>query len=437
MQRNMKQKIIIILVLLVFAGISFAQTDSLSLQEAVETALKNNYSIITTQKNFEISQENNSWANTGALPTVSFAGSAAQKYNFNDTDNYKSTNLNATVDVNWVIFRGFSARIQKDMLEEYEKMSKGNLAITAENTIENVITAYYGVLLEQEKLKISELNMKLSLDRYQREKQKKDMGTSVSYDLLQAKNAYLNDTADFLMAQTSFKNSVRQLNYLMSAPVGSQYVFTSDFELGNLDFSYNDLLAKMKSGNSTLLNQYVSLELSKLEVKSSKSAYYPTVSAGLSTGFSDVETDYSTLNNMDNAASAFSTSANIAVSYDIYKGGSRRIAVEVAKIQDEIAALETKDLEQALENQLAQEFELFEVRKELVVLAEENLKAAELNLELSKMKFENGSINSFNYRDIQILYFNTALNYQNSVFNLVQSYYTLMRLTGGIIDDFN
>ena len=79
-------------------------------------------------------------------------------------------------------------------------------------------------------------------------------------------------------------------------------------------------------------------------------------------------------------------------------------------------------LEQALENQLAQEFELFEVRKELVVLAEENLKAAELNLELSKMKFENGSINSFNYRDIQILYFNTALNYQNSVFNLVQSY---------------
>ena len=171
---------------------------------------ENNYSIITTQKNFEISEENNSWANTGALPTVSFVGSAAQTYNFNETDNYKSTNLNATVDVNWVIFRGFSARIQKDMLEEYEKMSEGNLAITVENTIQNVITAYYGVLLEQENLNISELNMNLSLDRYQREKQKKDMGTSVSYDLLQAKNAYLNDTAAFLMAQTSFKNSVRQ-----------------------------------------------------------------------------------------------------------------------------------------------------------------------------------------------------------------------------------
>jgi len=140
---------------------------------------------------------------------------------------------------------------------------------------------------------------------------------------------------------------------------------------------------------------------------------------------------------MDNTNSAFSTSANVAISYDIYKGGSRKIAVDVAKIEKKITDIKFKDLEQSLENQLAQEFELYNVRKELLFLAEENLNAAELNLQLSKLKFDSGVISSFNYRDVQTLHLNTALNYQNAIYNLIQSYYTLMRITGGIVEDFN
>ena len=94
-------------------------------------------------------------------------------------------------------------------------------------------------------------------------------------------------------------------------------------------------------------------------------------------------------------------------------------------------------MQQELKNQLAQEFEYYEVRKEILNVAEENLKAAELNMELTKQKFENGSINSFNFRDIQQMYLNTALNYQSSVYNLIQSYYSLSRITGGILDEYN
>ena len=433
----MKYKIIIILLFIGISGLAYSQTEELSLQNAVEIALEKNYSIIMSQKNTEISEANNSWANTGAIPTVSFVGSGSASNNFNDNDNFSQTNLNGTVNVNWIIFRGFSARIQKDKLEEYENMSDANLAIIVENTIQNVISAYYGVLLAQEKFNISESNMKLSYDRYQRELQKKEIGTAVTYDLLQSKNAYLSDTADYMMSESSYKNTVRQLNYLMSVSVEKEYVFTTSFESEQADFDYNDLLTKMKSNNTTLPNQYINLELSKLNVQSAKSAYYPTVSAGVSTGYQNSEMDYSTMNAMDNTNSAFSTSANVAISYDIYKGGSRKIAINVAEIENEISDIQRIELEQSLENQLAQEFELYNVRKELLFLAEENLKAAELNLKLSKMKFESGLISSFNYRDVQTLHLNTALNYQNAIYNLIQSYYTLMRLTGGIVEDFN
>ncbi len=188
----------------------------------------------------------------------------------------------------------------------------------------------------------------------------------------------------------------------------------------------------MKSNNKTLQNQYINLELAKLDIRNAKSSYYPTITAGLSGAYSDSEMDYGT---MDNSSSAFTTGVNVGISYSIFEGGTRKRMLKVAEIDEEIKQIETKDMEQALENQLAQEFELYEVRKELLVLAEENMKAAKLNFDITEEKFQSGAINSFNYRDVQNLYLNSSLNYQSAIYNLIQSYYTLMRLTGGIIDD--
>jgi len=88
-----------------------------------------------------------------------------------------------------------------------------------------------------------------------------------------------------------------------------------------------------------------------------------------------------------------------------------------------------------LSNQLASSLEMYNVRKEMYVLAEENLKAAELNLSISKEKYKTGAINSFNYRDIQILYMNVAIARLNSIYNLINANTTLVKLTGGLIGE--
>ena len=412
------------------------ETNQLSVESAIKKALENNYGIVTVKKSHEINELNNSWGNTGALPNVSFTGVGSESWNYNDNDDYKSTNLSGSVDLNWVLFRGFRAKITKQSLEELEKMSEGNLAITVENTIIDVILAYYNILLTEKNMDIAEKNMDLSKDRYEQEKQKKQLGTSVTYDLLQAQNSYLEDKSNYLSAKSSYNNVKRQLNNLMAEPLNTDFMYTSSFDIAAKDFVHTNLETKMLENNNTLKNQYINLEMAKLDIRSAKSAYYPTIAAGASGSYSDNEMDYETMNNMDNSSSGFNTSLSMSVSYSIYEGGTRRRALQAAKIKREISEIETVDMEQQLKNQLAQEFELYEVRQELLTLSEENLKAAELNLELSKQRFENGSINSFNYRDIQQMYSNVALKYQNAMYNLIHSYHTLLRLTGGVIDDF-
>jgi outer membrane protein len=49
----------------------------------------------------------------------------------------------------------------------------------------------------------------------------------------------------------------------------------------------------------------------------------------------------------------------------------------------------------------------------------------------------NGTINSFNYRDVQQIYLNAAVKFQNAKFSVIASHNAILRLTGGIIDKFS
>ena len=391
---------------------------------------------VWAQENQDLSELNNTWGNTGALPNIRFVGSGNTSKNFGEADNYTSQQLNGTVEMNLTLFRGFGARIQKDRLEELERLSEGNVAVVVENTIYNVILSYYSILLADEQVNIARTNMELSRDRYQRAQHSKEIGTTVTYDLLQAKNAYLRDSSDFLSARSSYRNSVRQLNYHMATPLDNDYTFVSDFSPDTAEFQYSNLVDRMLENNKTLRNQYLNLELARLDVESAKSAYYPTLSLTGSGGYSESQQDYENMNQLDQSRSGFNTSVGVSLSYTIYNGNSRKRALKAAKIEKEISQVETEEMRQDLKNQLAQEYELYRVRKQLLQVADENLRAAELNLQLSREKFENGTINSFNFRDVQQIYMNAAYDYQNAVFNVIQSYHTLLRLTGGIIEEY-
>lgn len=432
------RKFLIALFIIANTNISAQDNEALSLEDAINYAMENNYGIIISRKTIDISEMNNSWGNAGALPNIQFVGSGNVSENFSEDGGYTSQQLNSSVELNWTIFRGFSARIRKNRLEELENLSGGNLAVVAENTIYSVILSYYNILLAEQRADIARSNMKLSQDRYQRAQHSKEIGTTVTYDLLQAKNAYLRDSSDFLSARSSYRNAVRELNYHMAEPLDREYDYVSDFTPDTSDFQYSNLVDRMLENNHTLENQYINLEMARLDVQSAKSSYYPTLSMKGSGGYAESEQDYGTdaMNRLDQSRSGMNASVGISLSYTLFDGNNRKRALEAARIEREISQVETEEMQQDLKNQLAQEYELYQVRKQLLQVADENLEAAEINLELSREKFENGTINSFNFRDVQQIYLDAAYNYQQAIFNVIQSYHTLLRLTGGIIEEY-
>jgi len=95
-----------------------------------------------------------------------------------------------------------------------------------------------------------------------------------------------------------------------------------------------------------------------------------------------------------------------------------------------------RQIKHSLDNQLLQLYSNYNVKKEILELADEKLNAAKLNLELSEAKFKNGSINSFNYRDVQNIYMNAAIAKFRAIYDLVSVNANLLRITGGIISEY-
>jgi outer membrane protein TolC len=171
-------------------------------------------------------------------------------------------------------------------------------------------------------------------------------------------------------------------------------------------------------------------------MRQAKSGYYPTLSVGASGGYSSSDTEYDLYTNLNSSSNGLSTGVSVALSYTIYNGGVRKQGLQVARMQEEIATVQTKDMEQELRMSLRQELDTYEVRQKQRSLAEENLAAAELNLELSRERYQNGTINSFNFRDVQQIYMNAAVSFQNATFSVIESYNAILRLTGGIVDQY-
>ncbi|MCB9249953.1 MAG: TolC family protein, partial [Ignavibacteriales bacterium] len=64
-----KKYILFITSLLLVSGNCFSQ-EPLSLSDAINIGLENNYNIRIAKKDLEVSSENNSWSNVGRFPSI-------------------------------------------------------------------------------------------------------------------------------------------------------------------------------------------------------------------------------------------------------------------------------------------------------------------------------------------------------------------------------
>jgi outer membrane protein len=148
------KRILTSLVLIFFFLISFAQTP-LTLEDAVDTALKNNFDIRISRNASRIAQANNTAGNAGMLPTVAFNSSVAAALNtqHQELSNGTVTNTspstlagNAGVELSWTLYDGGKMFVTRQKLREATQLGEFQFRETVQQTLYEVVAAYYDLI---------------------------------------------------------------------------------------------------------------------------------------------------------------------------------------------------------------------------------------------------------------------------------------------------
>ena len=412
--------------------------EPLSFFNAISKTLENNYQIRIAQKDLEIAENNNTAGAAGMWPSITL--SAAQNNRWTDqTKPQSSTTLyndvSPSVNLNWLLFGGFSVQINRSRLAELENLSEGMMSVVVENTLQAIILAYQKTLLEKERLQITREVMNLSLDQFRYTKTQRNTGNGTTFDLQQAKTAYLEDSSNYILQGINFRNAKRNLNLIMGESHTKQYTLTDSFQPIDESFNLEELYNRLEATNQTLTNQYINQKLIKYDLQQSKSNLYPTFSlnAGSSYTYGSRKVDDLPNTNSDPLV----VYGNFTLNFNLFNGGQVKRSIQNAKISLEQSKLETKEMENELKMQLVSLYDLYNVRKQLYNVALENEKVTRLNYDLAKDRYRLGTINSINLREVQLSFLNASLSKLQTIYDLMDSYTEIMRMTGSILTEFD
>lgn len=417
------------------------EVQELSLADALAIGLENNYQIRIYEQNVMIAENNNSWGTAGLFPSISLGALQNNRYENGDSytqpgerDKYYTNFIAPYVNLRWNLFRGLAVHITKDKLEALQDYSEGFATVVVENTIQSIVLSYYNALLQEELLQVTEEVKALSRDRYNYMEYKKELGGAVTYEVLQAKNAYLDDSTTNLLQQLNVKNAYLNMKLLLGEEKDIAYELTDEFIAQMVDFSLDSLLQQLMANNTTIRNQYVNQEILKKDIQLAKSNMYPVLS--LNGGFDHFNNRIKYVDSDPSYSNSLDYYANFTLSFNLFNGGNVRREIRNARINEQIGQLETREMEISLSNLMKNYFDLYEIRKELYGVSMANLESAKLNMEISTEKFRSGAINSFNFRDVQVIYLRAAAAQYQAVFNLIDVQTELLRLSGGIISEY-
>ena len=415
----------------------FAQ-ESLSLNDAIGFALKNNYSILIYSNEQTIGANNNTVGNAGMLPSVTAAGGLnetvndlEQNYTDGRTVDRKgvvATTANGGVSLNWTLFDGFRMFIEKNRLSEFAIRDTLDYKIEIENTISDVIGSYFRVGQAQKLIDAIDIIISIDSERVALAQTKLDVGSGSRLDLLQAKVDLNEQLSTRMRLVAALAESKDQLNYLLSRQAGTDFI-VSDSIVITYKPSVETLRNSVQQQNRFILAAKTDQRISLLTWKETKSLRYPWLDfyAGYNYNRNKSEAGFLLLNQ--------STGYNygISVGWNLFDGFNVNRQVKNAKLEYQNADFRLKDMQLQINIQLEKALRDFENNLNILALEEENILLARENLDVAFERFRTGLSNSLELKNAQ-------LSFQDAEVRLVQAQYaakvsetSLMKLNGELV----
>lgn len=414
-----------------------AQDTLLTASEAIENAIRNNYGIIISRSTTEISKIQNNWANAGAIPVVSatankiFGRNNLQQKLSNGTVINKNgasvQNLNAGLAVSWRIFDGFKMFATKRKLEELERNGEYAFRKNLNETIYNVITAYYNVVSLSQQVRSTHEQIELYNDRFFLSQRRLDIGTGAKYEVLESQ-VDLNEQRSLLL---SYQNSLAIAKNTLTNFMGFMPDTAFNVEDSIVIYPLPDIAeaqSKIDKDNPDLLLAASDLVVLFETKNEYKGQMFPVVTLNGFYNFS--RSSNSAGFNLFNQT--YGPSGSVGVSIPLFTGGLARQQLAVSDIEIRNQQTTILSAKNDIQTALSKAYINYYNSVKIVELEKNNLELAQENIFIATERFRKLNITAVELRQIQISYNDAKTRLYNALYQAKLAEAQVHLLTGDI-----
>ena len=415
---------------------SYSQ-DSLTIEQAIQYAVKHNYGVLISRNSIEIGKINNSWANAGALPVVS--GTLSKSLGINNIDQKLNSgtdikkngatnqNLQAGLNVNYNVLNGFKLFATKKRLEELERNGEYAFKQSLNQIIYNVVTGYFNIVKLKEQQKATEEQIQLYQDRLKIADVKYQIGSGAKYEYLQAQIDLNEQISSLLTIKNQIDVAKNDLNTLLGKPADTLYKVADTIMINPIP----DLItvtSKIDKQNADILLANSNLEILRQSRKEINAGRLPTII---------VNGNYNFVRSANGAGltlynQTYGPSASIGLSVPIFNGGvvNRQLRINDIQLKNQNLSIDQARLNA---NNMAQDaFANYNNALAIVELEKNNLKLNAENVFIATQRFKELNITSVELRTVQLSYINSETRLYNALYQAKVAETELALLTGDI-----
>lgn len=426
-------------ILLFLAGILYMSglqaQERLTLEQAVQTALENNYDIKLNKNDVEQAKNNVNRANAGMLPvitgnlstnnTVSNTKQTLSSGVSQERNGAKNTSLVYGPVLNWQVFDGFQMFARYDRLKELENLGEANFKLTVQATLADVINNYYDLVQQQQQIEALSGALEISRIRLRNSESRYTIGKAAKLEVLAASVDLNTDTTNLLRQIDLYRNTKIKLNELLARDINTDFTVSDTIIIGT-----SLMLAELQNSaaqlNPSLQSALINKRISEINLREVKANRYPGISLNTGYNFNRSTSELGFARNSVGRGLNYGLTASI----NIFNGYLQKRAEKNASLQIENSQLQYEKLNQSINSQLSSLYQTFQTNLQLVKLERQNLEVARQNMDITLEKFRLGSVAPLEFREAQRNYIDANARYTNAQFEAKLAEVALLQLSG-------
>ncbi|MCW5932942.1 MAG: TolC family protein [Fimbriimonadia bacterium] len=417
-------------------GMASAQSnDTLTLQEAIQTALKNNRGFLIAEQNVQKAEAQAGEARASSGMQVNGTGTyvrndrvakvqfGPQEISLGSIEN-RTARVTATqpIDISGTIKT--RVRLSELAVEaarlDYER-AKNDLILSVTQAYQNVARAEAFVSVAEEAFRNAQERLRITQVQV-------DAGVAAQFDLLRAQTQIAQNEQSLINARNNLELAKASLNNTLGRDLELPITVTRSETLPGMESELSALVQTAHELRPEIKAAEKNIELANTGVRNARSGMLPTFAVN---GQLDFNLNTSTFN-----PRSTTFTATAVVSVPVFDNGITGARVNQAKDNLEIAKINALQIREGVALEVKNAYlTLTNTRKTLEVV-KRGLEQAKEGLRLARVRFEAGVSTQLEISDAELAYTQAQTNEVNAQYDYLNAYAALQKAIGKIGENY-